>query len=271
MNFKLEFKHDLESRICKGETPIVNSEMIKSKLTFSMDDSNVKPVATTTNKSFKLIFAKSAYFMVSLMMGIFVGGGIVYGLTVNKQAQDITKEYTYVGLDGKKNIIFDIKTNVIPVCSFFLSETAIPNLEKANIINENNLQTLESVEFVEHMQVVYTPVTNFDESFASVILYEKDEKEYLYLLTKNDDFCRYRLESNLPYTSQELITSFEEKIGSTLATEFLNGKDTGIFSQLKFDTYSHEYYLEHELRFEELTYIAKYDFNQNKIIVKTLI
>ena len=102
MNFKLEFKHDLESRICKGETPIVNSEMIKSKLTFSMDDSNVKPVATTTNKSFKLIFAKSAYFMVSLMMGIFVGGGIVYGLTVNKQAQDITKE----SLPEYKNLLF---------------------------------------------------------------------------------------------------------------------------------------------------------------------
>ena len=75
----------------------------------------------------------------------------------------------------------------------------------------------------------------------------------------------------MPYTSQELITSFESKLGSTLTTEFLNGKDTGIFSQLKYDTYSHQYYLEHELRYEDSTYIAKYDFEQEQIVVKTLI
>ena len=86
MNFKLEFKHNLESRICNGDQPIVNSEIIKSKLNFTTDDSNTRPVASTSNKSFKLIFAKSAYFMVSLIMGIFIGGGIVYGLTNQKDS-----------------------------------------------------------------------------------------------------------------------------------------------------------------------------------------
>lgn len=272
MNFKLEFKRNLESRICNGDQPIVNSEIIKSKLNFTTDDSNTRPVASTSNKSFKLIFAKPAYFMVSLIMGIFIGGGIVYGLTANSNSLDSNNNYTYVGLDGKKNILFDIKNGVIPICASFLNETSTINLWSSNIINENNIKTLESVEFVENMEVKYTAIhEDISDPFASVILFENNHKDYIYLLTKSDSINRYRLESNLPYTSQELITSFESKLGSTLTTEFLNGKDTGIFSQLKYDTYSHQYYLEHELRYEDSTYIAKYDFEQEQIVVKTLI
>lgn len=275
MNFKLEFKHNLESRICNGNQPIVNSEIIKSKLNFTTDDSNTRPVASTSNKSFKLIFAKSTYFMVSLIMGIFVGGGIVYGLTNQKDSITVDTDDSFdksVGLCNKENILFDINTSVIPVCSFFLSETSLPNLMNADIINKTNIQTLEKIEYNKNMEAVYYPATlDYNAPFASVILYEKDSQEYLYLITKNTEYNRYRLESNLPYTSQELITSFESKLGSTLTTEFLNGKDTGIFSQLKYDTYSHQYYLEHELRYEDSTYIAKYDFKQEQIVVKTLI
>ena len=146
------------------------------------------------------------------------------------------------------------------------------NLVYSEIINKNNIQTLESVIFTNNMEVLYTPVDHdISVTFASMVLCNNNNIDYIYLLTKDEYFSRYRLESNLPYTSQELITSFESKLGSTLTTEFLNGKDTGIFSQLKYDTYSHQYYLEHELRYEDSTYIAKYDFEQEQIVVKTLI
>lgn len=275
MNFKLEFKHNLESRICNGNQPIVNSEIIKSKLNFTTDDSNTRPVASTSNKRFKLIFAKSAYFMVSLIMGIFVGGGIVYGLTNQKDSITVSindDSEKHMGLSNKETLLFDIQLGAIPVCASFISEVTMNNLVYSEIINKNNIQTLESVIFTNNMEVLYTPVDHdISVTFASMVLCNNNNIDYIYLLTKDEYLSRYRLESNLPYTSQELITSFESKLGSTLTTEFLNGKDTGIFSQLKYDTYSHQYYLEHELRYEDSTYIAKYDFEQEQIVVKTLI
>ena len=181
MNFKLEFKHNLESRICNGNQPIVNSEIIKSKLNFTTDDSNTRPVASTSNKSFKLIFAKSTYFMVSLIMGIFVGGGIVYGLTNQKDSITVDTDDSFdksVGLCNKENILFDINTSVIPVCSFFLSETSLPNLMNADIINKNNIQTLVKIEYNKNMEAVYYPATlDYNAPFSSVILYEKDSQE----------------------------------------------------------------------------------------------
>lgn len=91
------------------------------------------------------------------------------------------------------------------------------------------------------------------------------------LAKTENELTRYRLESNLPYTTEELKLSFENKIGETLTKEFLNAENTGIFAQLKYDAYTRKYYLEHELKYNDMTYIAQYDSIQEKLVVKSLI
>ena len=270
MNFKIELKQNLETRICNGKQPTINSEIIKSKLTFNTEE---LPAKQTSNKSFKFIFAKSAYFMVSLVAGMCIGGGIIYGIKAPDSyvIDPNGNKEGFIGLKAKVNIVYDVQLNIIPKCASFTSEITLKNLLDSKIINENNIKTMENITITNDEAVVYTPIEkNVSFACASMALYEKDKQEYIYLLTKNERYERYRLESNLPYTSNELITSFEDKIGQTLTTEFLNDKDSGIFSLLKYDTYANRYYLSHELNYEEITYIANYDYNLEKIVVKTL-
>lgn len=276
MNFKIELKQNLEASICKGDQPIINCETIKSKLTFSSDDnSTAKP--TTTQKNFKFIFAKIAYFMLSLIMGVFIGGGIMYSTRETKIPTPVIRidpiyDWMYT-LDMKKTIQNDIKLDIIEECTAFLPETPFLKLMNIGIINDANIATIEEVTINRQKEVIYTPIQNeINCSTVNLTFHNKDGKEYIHLLAhEKDAYQRYRLESNLPYTTEELKLSFENKIGETLTKEFLNAENTGIFAQLKYDAYTRKYYLEHELKYNDMTYIAQYDSIQEKLVVKSLI
>jgi len=276
MNFKIELKQNLEASICKGDQPIINCETIKSKLTFSSDD-NLAAKPTTTQKNFKFIFAKTAYFMLSLIMGVFIGGGIMYSTRETKIPTPVIRidpiyDWNYF-LDNKKIVANEINLKIINECTSFLSETSLIKLFNAEIINESNIATINKVIITRDKEIKYDPLQgeiNF--SVATLVFYADNNVNYLYLLAKTEnELTRYRLESNLPYTTEELKLSFENKIGETLTKEFLNAENTGIFAQLKYDAYTRKYYLEHELKYNDMTYIAQYDSIQEKLVVKSLI
>ncbi len=276
MNFKIELKQNLEASICKGDQPIINCETIKSKLTFSSDD-NLAAKPTTTQKNFKFIFAKTAYFMLSLIMGVFIGGGIMYSTRETKIPTPVIRidpiyDWNYF-LDNKKIVANEIILKIINECTSFLSETSLIKLFNAEIINESNIATINKVIIIGDKEIKYEPLQgeiNF--SVATLVFYADNNVNYLYLLAKTEnELTRYRLESNLPYTTEELKLSFENKIGETLTKEFLNAENTGIFAQLKYDAYTRKYYLEHELKYNDMTYIAQYDSIQEKLVVKSLI
>jgi len=249
MNFKIELKQNLEASICKGDQPIINCETIKSKLTFSSDD-NLAAKPTTTQKNFKFIFAKTAYFMLSLIMGVFIGGGIMYSTRETKIPTPVIRidpiyDWNYF-LDNKKIVANEINLKIINECTSFLSETSLIKLFNAEIINESNIATINKVIITRDKEIKYEPLQgeiNF--SVATLVFYADNNVNYLYLLAKTEnELTRYRLESNLPYTTEELKLSFENKIGETLTKEFLNAENTGIFAQLKYDAYTRKYYLE---------------------------
>ena len=276
MNFKIELKQNLEASICKGDQPIINCETIKSKLTFSSDD-NLAAKPTTTQKNFKFIFAKTAYFMLSLIMGVFIGGGIMYSTRETKIPTPVIRidpiyDWNYF-LDNKKIVANEINLKIINECTSFLSETSLIKLFNAEIINESNIATINKVIITRDKEIKYEPLQgeiNF--SVATLVFYADNNVNYLYLLAKTEnELTRYRLESNLPYTTEELKLSFENKIGETLTKEFLNAENTGIFAQLKYDAYTRKYYLEHELKYNDMTYIAQYESIQEKLVVKSLI
>lgn len=276
MNFKIELKQNLEASICKGDQPIINCETIKSKLTFSSDD-NLAAKPTTTQKNFKFIFAKTAYFMLSLIMGVFIGGGIMYSTREAKIPTPVIRidpiyDWMYT-LDMKQSIQNDIKLDIIEECTAFLPETPFLKLMNIGIINDANIATIEEVIINRQKEVIYTPIKNeITFTTANITIHNKDGKEYFHLIThQNKEYKRYRIESNLPYTTEELKLSFENKIGETLTKEFLNAKDSGIFTQLKFNAYTQTFYLEHELKYKDMTYIAQYDSIQNNFIIKSLI
>lgn len=274
MNFKIELKQNLEASICKGDQPIINCETIKSKLTFSSDD-NLTAKPTTTQKNFKFIFAKTAYFMLSLIMGVFIGGGIMYSIKDTKSPViGTTNDFDYsTPLIRKNNLYIDFKLNIILECISYAPGTTFKNLLEANIIDNENIKTIERVTINRNNEVEYEKI-NEDISFGIVnlVFYKNSNTDYLYILTQTEnELTRYRLESNLPYTTEELKLSFENKIGETLTKEFLNAENTGIFAQLKYDAYTRKYYLEHELKYNDMTYIAQYDSIQEKLVVKSLI
>ncbi len=274
MNFKIELKQNLEASICKGDQPIINCETIKSKLTFSSDD-NLAAKPTTTQKNFKFIFAKTAYFMLSLIMGVFIGGGIMYSIKDTKSPViNGSLDYNYTNTLIKKNSLnIEYNLGIISECISYLNTNSFSNVLNSGVISSSNITTIEKVSIDRNNIVHYQKVTE-DITFkvVSLTFYNANNKDYLYLLTPTDsELTRYRLESNLPYTTEELKLSFENKIGETLTKEFLNAENTGIFAQLKYDAYTRKYYLEHELKYNDMTYIAQYDSIQEKLVVKSLI
>ncbi len=270
MKFKQELKANIENTIDSYDKVILDINLIKSQLTFNSEQSQEEIHSRKRKIAFPL------FIVPSLILGLGIGSGVTYILKENfdqnNKDMDQSNFFEVDLLDQKKCITFEIENQLFDVCYSFMKTHLYNQYYNLRLIDENNQNTIEKVILKYDKKYIAEPSKSIDASFSNLILCSKDNIDYFYFMScENQQIIRYRVQSNLPYTMMDLKAAFESQINAALTDEFLNSEDSGIFSEVKYDSDVKKYYLSYELNYESQTYVAKYDETLKQIVVKKLV
>lgn len=269
MKFKQELKANIENTIDSYDKVILDINLIKSQLTFNSEQSQEEIHSRKRKIAFPL------FIVPSLILGLGIGSGVTYILKENfdqnNKDMDQSNFLETDLLDQKNCILFELNNQLFDVCYSFMKTHLYNQYYNLRLIDENNQNTIEKVNIFSDKKE-YLQSDSINLSFSNLILCSKDNIDYFYFMSyENQQIIRYRVQSNLPYTMMDLKAAFESQINAALTDEFLNSEDSGIFSEVKYDSDVKKYYLSYELNYESQTYVAKYDETLKQIVVKKLV
>lgn len=268
MNYKEKLKIDLEKTIDAYHSPIINIDDVKSKLTF-----NTNPIEEPVKSKPKRKVLFPIWMCASLLVGIGVGTGITYAVSRNSSKNEFESSFL-VGqiFDQKSSVFSELNRNVFDECTAFMTTHLTKQYSYAKLIDDSNKNTIETILVKNEDEFSTQKSDSIDLVYSNFVICSKDNSDYFYFMGyKEKEIVRYRVKSNLPYTTNQLKESFETATNSVLSKEFLNGVDTGIFANLNYDNSTKTYNLVYELNYENETYIAKYDNTLEKPVVKKLV
>lgn len=268
MNYKEKLKIDLEKTIDAYNSPIINIDDVKSKLTF-----NTNPIEEPVKSKPKRKVLFPIWMCASLLVGIGVGTGITYAVSRETDKNESTYKFFEEQIFDQKRAVFsELNRNVFDECTAFMTTHLIKQFINSEIINDTNANSIEKIYAKNDYEFTTEKCNSIDLVYSNFILCSKDNSDYFYFMGyKEKEIVRYRVKSNLPYTTNQLKESFETATNLILSKEFLNGVDTGIFANLNYDNATKTYNLVYELNYENETYIAKYDNTLETIVVKKLV
>ena len=201
MNYKEKLKIDLEKTIDAYNSPIINIDDVKSKLTF-----NTNPIEEPVKSKPKRKVLFPIWMCASLLVGIGVGTGITYAVSRETDKNESTYKFFEEQIFDQKRAVFsELNRNVFDECTAFMTTHLIKQFMNSEIINDTNANSIEKIYAKNDYEFTTEKCNSIDLVYSNFILCSKDNSDYFYFMGyKEKEIVRYRVKSNLPYTTNQL-------------------------------------------------------------------